>query len=96
VTPDRNVYASWKVGTDRVFSVHFLPDGKVRFVIFYPNNKHVGDVIRVSGTATVDVVISVAAPHGILDWATDEGPTTWPGTPRLVRSTTGRFRLPRL
>jgi hypothetical protein len=75
VTPDRNVYASWKVGTDRVFSVHFLPDGKVRFVIFYPNNKHAGDVIRVSGTATVDVVISVAAPHGILDWATDEGPS---------------------
>ena len=75
VTPERNVYASWKVGTDRVFSVHFFPDGKVRFVIFYPNNKHAGGVIRVSGTATVDVVISVAAPHGILDWATDEGPS---------------------
>ncbi|MBI4525529.1 MAG: hypothetical protein HY695_17145 [Deltaproteobacteria bacterium] len=68
VTPDRNIYASWKSGPDRVFSVHFLPNGKVRFVIFCPNDKHPGEVVRLSGTATVDVVMSIAAPHGVLSW----------------------------
>jgi hypothetical protein len=74
VTPDRNIYASWKSGSDRVFSIHFLPDGTVRFVIFRPNHKHPGETIRLSGAATVDVVMGIAAPHGILDWASDERP----------------------
>lgn len=71
VTPDRNIYASWKSGPDRVFSIHFLPDGKVRFVIFRPNDKHPGQAVRLSGTATADVIISVAAPHGVLAWASE-------------------------
>jgi hypothetical protein len=79
VTPDRNIYASWKSGSDRVFSIHFLPDGKARFVIFCPNDKHPGETIRLSGTATVDVVISIAEPHGVLNWASDERP----GNPRF-------------
>lgn len=79
ISPERNVYASWKSGKDRVFSIHFFPDGRVRFVIFYPNEKHSGNMIRLSGTATVDVVIRIAAPHGILDWMRDEGPSS----PRL-------------
>ena len=78
VTPDKNIYASWKSGPDRVFSIHFLPDGKVRFVIFCPNEKHPGETIRLSGTATVDVIMSTAAPHGVLNWASDERP----GNPR--------------
>lgn len=71
VTPDRNIYGSWKSGSERVFSIHFLPDGEVRFVIFRPNDKHPGQAIRLSGTATVDVVISIAAPHGVLDWVSE-------------------------
>lgn len=72
VTPDRNVYASWRSGPHRVFSVHFQSDGKVRFVIFCPNDKHVAEVIRISGTATVDVLMSIAVPHGVLGWISDE------------------------
>jgi hypothetical protein len=75
VTPDRNIYASWKSTSNRVFSIHFFPDGNVRFVIFRPNEKHTGEVIRLSGTATVDVVMSIAAPHDVLSWASDERPT---------------------
>jgi hypothetical protein len=71
VTPDRNIYASWKSGSDRVFSIHFLPDGKVRFVIFCPNDKHSGETIRLSGAATVDVIIDIAKPHGVLKWASE-------------------------
>lgn len=71
LTPDRNIYASWKSGLDRVFSIHFLPDGDVRFVIFRPNDKHPRRTIRLSGTATVDVIMSIAAPHGVLGWASE-------------------------
>jgi hypothetical protein len=71
VTPDGNIYASWKSGPNEIFSINFLPDGKVRFVIFHPNNKHPGEAIRQSGTATVDVIIGVAAPHGVLAWASE-------------------------
>jgi hypothetical protein len=70
VTPDQNIYASWKSGPDRVFSIHFLPDGSVRFVIFCPNDRHPDQSVRLSGTATVDVIISIASRHGVLDWAT--------------------------
>ena len=80
VTPDRNIYASWKSGHDRIFSIHFLPDGKVRFVIFCPNEKHAGEVIRLSGTATVDVVMSITAPHGVLGWTSED---ERPGNPRF-------------
>jgi len=69
VTPDRTIYASWKSGRDRVFSIHFLSDGAIRFVIFSPNPKHPGQTIRTSGTATLDVIMSIAAPHGVLEWA---------------------------
>ncbi len=71
VTPDRNIYASWKSGSDRVFSIHFLPDGKVRFVIFCPNDKHSDEIIRLSGAATVDVIIDIAKPHGVLKWTSE-------------------------
>jgi hypothetical protein len=71
VTPDRNIYTSWKSGSDRVFSIHFLPDGKVRFVIICPNDKHSGETIRLSGAATVDVIIDIAKPHGVLNWASE-------------------------
>jgi hypothetical protein len=71
-TPERNIYVSWKSGSNRVFSVHFLPDGNVRFVIFCPNDKHKGEMIRISGTATADTIISIATPHGVLNWASNE------------------------
>lgn len=70
-TPERNIYASWKSGSDRVFSIHFLPDGNVRFVIFCPNDKHSSETIRLSGAATLDVVMTVVEPHGVLKWASE-------------------------
>ncbi len=38
LTPDNNIYASWREVRNRVFSVHFLSNGDVRFVIFKPND----------------------------------------------------------
>jgi hypothetical protein len=68
VTPDGNIYASWKSGSDRVFSIHFLPQGETRFVLFFPNPKHPTKTVRLSGTATADTTMSVAERHGISNW----------------------------
>lgn len=71
LTPDYNIYASWKNGRNRVFSVHFLPNGDVRFVIFKPNTRHPERQIRISGTATADILMETMAPYGIRDWITE-------------------------
>ena len=68
-TPDCNIYASWKKDNSHLFSVHFLREDVVRFVIFRPNEKHHGLTIRISGTATADTAAGEAAPHGIRAWA---------------------------
>ncbi len=71
LTPDNNIYASWKEGQNRVFSVHFLPSGDVRFVIFKPNNRHPERQIRISGTATPDTLMEMVTPNGLWDWITE-------------------------
>ena len=68
LTPDNNIYISWRVSQDRVFSVHFLKNGEVRFVLFKPNDKHPERQIRISGTATADMLKDTVAPHGLWDW----------------------------
>lgn len=68
-TPECNIYASWKHGLDHVFSVHFLANNNIRFVIFRPNSKHSDRTIRLSGTATTDVLVEIATLHGVQDWA---------------------------
>lgn len=68
LTPDYNIYASWKGEQNRVFSVHFLPNGDTRFVIFKPNDKHPERKIRLSGTATSDTIIKTVESIGVSDW----------------------------
>jgi len=68
LTPDNTIYASWKGEQKRVFSVHFLPNGDVRFVIFKPNDRHPEKQIRISGTATTDTLIETVTPNGLGDW----------------------------
>lgn len=71
LTPDHNIYASWRVGQNRVFSIHFLPRGDVHFVIFKPNDRHPERQIRVSGTATTDILMETVAPYGGLEWTSE-------------------------
>lgn len=68
LTPGYNIYASWRGKRNRVFSVHFLPNGDARFVIFKPNDKHPERKIRLSGTATTDTLIKTVESSGIWDW----------------------------
>lgn len=68
LTPDNNIYASWRYDQNRVFSVHFLPNGDVCFVVFKPNYKHPERKIRFSGTATIDTLRETVASSGVWDW----------------------------
>ena len=71
LTPDYNIYASWRGEQNRVFSVHFLPNGDVRFVIFKPNDRHPGRQIRLSGIATTDILMETVAPDAVSYWISE-------------------------
>lgn len=68
LTPENNIYASWKAGQNRVFSVHFLPDGDTRFVMFKPNDLHPERQVRISGTVTADFLMASVTPYGAEGW----------------------------
>ena len=71
LTPEYNIYASWRVGQKQLFSVHFLPNGDTRFVIFKPNDLHPERRIRISGTATADILIETVASYGVWGWISE-------------------------
>jgi hypothetical protein len=71
LSPEYNIYASWRDGQKRVFSIHFLPNGDVRFVIFQPNDKHPERQIRISAIATADILKDMVAPSGVWDWISE-------------------------
>ena len=68
LTPDYNIYASWRSEQKRIFSVHFLPNGDARFVIFIPNVRHPERQIRISGAVTTDILMETVAPYHVCDW----------------------------
>lgn len=68
LTDDNNIYTSWKTEC-RLFSMHFLPDGIINFVIFSPNHRNPERKDRVSGTATADTLEKIVAPE-IFHWIT--------------------------
>lgn len=69
LTPENNLYASWKSGSDKVFSVHFLSDGDARFIIFKPNKRHPDRPIRLSGVAPVDDLLQEVVNPDEVAWA---------------------------
>ncbi len=71
LTPDYNIYASWRSEKGQLFSVLFLPGGDTRFVIFKPNDLHPERQIRISGTATADILMETVAPYGVPDWISE-------------------------
>lgn len=68
LTPENNIYASWRFEEGRLFSIHFLPGGDIRFVVFKPNERHPDRKIRVSGTATSDTIMETVGPYGVWGW----------------------------
>lgn len=70
-TPDGDPYVQWKHESNRRLSVHFLPTGDARFVIFKPNPMHPNRTDPFGGSTTTDALLDEIAIHGVLDWATE-------------------------
>jgi len=69
LTPDNNIYASWRGDEGRVFSIHFLPDSDVNFVIFTPNKKRPERKTRTAGKTTFDMLMEIEAnAYNLYDW----------------------------
>ncbi len=71
LSPDYNIYSSWRSKQDRVFSVHFLSGADVRFVLFKQNDRHPDRQVRLSGTATIDVLKETVESHGVWNWISE-------------------------
>lgn len=73
LTDDHNIYASW-MKPDHVFSIHFLSNESIRFVLFMPNVREPGQKNRISGTATGDTPLTEVVPEESLrDWVLSAG-----------------------
>lgn len=73
LSPEGNIYATWRRSRDALFSAHFLPSGLVRFVVFTPNPRQRNAVTRLSGATTASNLLDTVRPHGVLSWACREG-----------------------
>lgn len=71
LTPDYDIYASWRA-EDRIFSVHFLQNGDIRFVLFKPNSRQPKRKIRVTGIATSDTLTEIVPRESLIHWVFDE------------------------
>lgn len=71
LTPDGDIYISWKSDKKKVFSVLFSPNGITHYVIFKPNVTHPEHQDRIAGTTTTDMLMENANPHGVIDWISE-------------------------
>jgi hypothetical protein len=69
LTPAGHVRAQWRRGREEHFAIAFLGDNEVSYVIFAPDRENLGNTLTASGTATVDTIMQIAEPYGVLRWA---------------------------
>jgi hypothetical protein len=63
LTPSGNVRAEWNRRRGEHFALAFLGDNIVQYVIFAP------DFETTSGLASLDSIMQIAEPYGVLRWA---------------------------
>ena len=69
LTPAGHVRAQWRRRRGEHFALAFLGDNLVLYVIFAPDRENLGNTLTASGTATVDTIMQIAEPYGVLRWA---------------------------
>lgn len=69
LSPDKNIRVQWRAGPNKHFAVEFLTSGDARFVIFSPDPNHPEKTLRLSGLTSVDSLVEIAEPHGVLNWS---------------------------
>jgi hypothetical protein len=68
LTPQGNIRAQWRRDRNRHFALEFLGGDDARFVVFASDPRHPYKTLRASGLATVDSVLELVRPYGVLDW----------------------------
>jgi hypothetical protein len=69
LTPDGDIYARWKGPQKMLLSIHFLPESRVRYVLFAPDHRRPALINRASGTDSVYGVLQTAGSFlGRTDW----------------------------
>ena len=73
LTPEYHIYISWKLATNKLFSVRFLPNDDARFVVFTQNKLHPNKIDRLSGRTTTDLIMEKVKAYDIFGCALNEG-----------------------
>lgn len=61
----------WTGDSNAHFAAEFLPEGRVRYVIFAPDRHHVGQIRRTSGVEHRENLMGLIATYGVDRWAGD-------------------------
>jgi len=69
LSPSKNIRAQWRVAPNRHFAVEFLTTGDAHFVVFSPDPNHPERTMRLSGIVSVDSLMRIVEPNGVLHWA---------------------------
>lgn len=71
VTPSATFRAQWTDGENAHFTLDFLADGQVRFVVFSPDPHHPDRVQRLSGMTSWENVMEIIGPFRVHRWTED-------------------------
>lgn len=68
LTSSGDIYASWRRGSDHVFSAHFRDDGHADYAVIYPHpqDRTVSD--RASGSMTMTSLQELMSEFAVRDW----------------------------
>jgi hypothetical protein len=69
LSPSNNIRIQWRTAPNRHFAVEFLNSGDAQFVIFSPDPSHPERTIRLSGIASIDSLMEMVRPYGVLRWS---------------------------
>jgi hypothetical protein len=72
LTPESNIYVSWRSGRNKVFSLEFASNNVVHFVVFAQNKLDPEMIDRVSGNVLASTIMKSVEPYNVVSWVYDE------------------------
>lgn len=72
LTPESNIYISWRSGKNKVFSLEFAASNVVHFVVFAQNKLDPEMIDRVSGNVLTSTIMKSVEPYNVASWVYDE------------------------
>jgi len=72
LTPDNDIYASWRLAKDKLFSVKFLANNAVDWVAFGRNKLDPETIDRGSGNTVTSTLMQAVEPYDVASWVYDD------------------------